>query len=80
MSHPDWLCHDCKDCTLCIEEYYMVHDSMWERHGVDLDMLCIGCLEKRIGRILKKTDFTKYPVNTDLTMRRSSRLRTRLGQ
>jgi hypothetical protein len=58
----------------------MVQDSIWEQYGVDLDMLCIGCLEDRIGRQLKKTDFTKFPINTDLAWRRSERLRNRLGQ
>jgi hypothetical protein len=27
-------------------------------------MACIGCLESRIGRSLKSTDFTDAPVNT----------------
>jgi hypothetical protein len=29
----------------------------------DVDFLCVGCLESRLGRTLVPGDFTKVPVN-----------------
>jgi hypothetical protein len=65
----------CADClTSTIDEYYMVTDEVWflawsgwrcprpPETGLD-HMLCIRCLERRIGRTLTCVDFTKYPVN-----------------
>lgn len=57
-------CLDCSVNTCFIDEYYMVFDEVWllanpARKG----MLCIRCLEKRIGRELVSNDFTGAPVN-----------------
>lgn len=43
----------------------MVHDFLWKKTGLDYDdgMLCIGCLEQRLGRQLTWEDFTTAPVN-----------------
>jgi len=59
------LCVDCGRSTLKIKEYYMVHDSIWESAGMDKNggMLCLDCLEKRLGRNLNESDFPDYPVN-----------------
>lgn len=76
----DFLCHDCHRNTL--DEYYMVHDSIWGESKVPTRaLLCIGCLEKRIGRKLKPEDFTNAPVNDPgvFPMGRSVRLTERLG-
>jgi hypothetical protein len=64
---------ECVDCGRntshwCgIDEYYMVHDAVWLQTGLAKfeGMLCIGCLERRIGRKLCRDDFTNYPINTD---------------
>jgi hypothetical protein len=72
---------NCVDCLRnTIDEYYMVHDVVWEAarmqpHG---GMLCIGCLETRLGRTLTADDFTNYPINRDAFSHRSARLRHRL--
>jgi hypothetical protein len=42
--------------------------------------LCIGCLERRLGRILTCADFTDAPVNWMPKWRRSARLNARLQQ
>jgi hypothetical protein len=42
-------------------------------------MLCIGCLENRIGRKLRRTDFSEYPINNDGKYPRSERLKNRLS-
>lgn len=59
----DWECKDCGVDTR--NEYYMVHDSIWKSAGLPLDggLLCVSCLEQRLGRGLIAADFTSYPVN-----------------
>ena len=75
-------------CALCevntreIHEYYMVHADIWQKHGAGYGMLCVGCLEDRMGRRLSAEDFTDAPVNTDPEdnhWKRSPRLRDRLN-
>ena len=72
-------CADCSVCTVRLNEYYMVHDDVWEqawagrRESWQLlqaasrlsvwEILCIGCLEQRIGRTLMASDFIDAPVN-----------------
>jgi len=54
---------DCVDCGMDTGkkgEYYMVHDKIWMLSGLgsyNSKMLCLNCLEKRIGRPLTKDDF-----------------------
>ena len=44
-------CAACGVNTLHINEYYMVTDEVWEAAWPqDRGMLCIGCLENRLGR------------------------------
>jgi hypothetical protein len=59
----------------------MVKDHVWyvEARMPDQGQLCIGCLERRIGRRLKRRDFTNYPVNFSSPWRQSMRLKVRLG-
>ena len=45
----------CEDCGSNYDEYYMVQNDIWKTYGAGGSMLCIGCLEKRMGR--------KLPVN-----------------
>jgi hypothetical protein len=59
----NWLCTDCGVDTQEIGEYYMVTDSCWKKAG-DVDgMLCVGCIEKRLGRRLTARNFTSCPLN-----------------
>lgn len=60
-------CFDCSANTLHLDEFYMVHDEIWDSalpKNQRNRMLCIGCLEKRIGRLLTPNDFTDAPINT----------------
>ena len=73
-----FLCLDCRVDTSAIGEYYSVHPRLWaqatspvERRG----MLCIGCLEARLGRRLTPADFTAALINK--VGGRSARLRNR---
>ena len=62
-------CDDCGNDTspsTGIAEYYMVADGVWQEgvaKGKPVDTLCIGCLEKRLGRELVAADFSGYPLN-----------------
>lgn len=49
---------DCDDCRMStFGEFYMVHDRLWDQYGSE-GMLCVGCLESRMGRQLVTEDFT----------------------
>lgn len=82
-----YLAFNCWDCTVNtydIGEYYMVTDELWELATIYADnecpsdvMLCIGCLENRIGGKLVASDFPDYPINRGF-FEYSTRLRERL--
>ena len=79
----------CADCGLDVidaGEWYMVHDQIWqrawghiERSAPGSQILCVGCLENRIGRALAPSDFPDVPTNKLDDSRMSYRLLTRLG-
>lgn len=57
-------CLDCGIDTADSHEYYMVKDRLWRKANPKMDgMLCITCLESRLGRVLTYKDFTRAPVN-----------------
>ncbi len=68
-----WACVDCGRLTR--DEYYNVHDHVWPLDP-DGGMLCVGCLEHRIGRRLVGGDFPDVPINDPRGA--SPRLRARL--
>lgn len=37
----------------------MVHDHLWAQAGTTDGFLCIGCLERRLGRRLQSRDFAR---------------------
>jgi hypothetical protein len=51
-------------------EVYIVHNHVWQKAGMPEwsysgeGCLCIGCLERRIGRPLGPDDFPDHPFNT----------------
>ena len=78
-------CLDCGVNTSEIEEYYMLHDRVWrsvtnqnERYG----MLCLGCIERRLGRLLEPTDFADVALNNrkSLSKHGSERMLDRLKE
>jgi len=73
----NFYCLDCGVNTNFIDEYYMVNKDVWKKSKGKKGMLCIGCLEKRIGRRLLPEDFTDVPVNK-LPDPRSARLDDRI--
>jgi hypothetical protein len=61
----DWTCYDCGADTL--SEYYMVWDEVWTKAGARDEfgfLLCVGCLERRLGRRLGAEDFTDALINS----------------
>ncbi len=58
-----WLCLDCGADA----EGYMVHDWVWRRTRLDPEargeFLCFACLGTRLGRRLRRTDFSDVPAN-----------------
>jgi hypothetical protein len=78
-----FACADCGVCTLAIGEYYMVEDTLWEqawagRQRQGPELLCIGCLEARIGRSLVAGDFKRVPLNDPEGPEISTRMQDRL--
>ena len=63
----------------------MVHASLWPLPKANVVtevgyFLCIGCLERRLGRLLTPLDFTDAPLNRlDDFAEKSDRLLNRLG-
>lgn len=77
-----WHCLGCGVSTAKdgVNEYYMVQAAVWhEAHPKRKGMLCIGCLEKRLGRRLTPEDFTSAPINS-IKEWHSERLRSRIEE
>jgi hypothetical protein len=62
-------------------EVYIVKDAVWKAAGMEPygGCLCIGCLEKRIGRKLKRKDFVRGHIFNDPRVPCTERLRDRRG-
>jgi len=72
---------DCVDCdTNTSYEHYFVKNEIW--HGLakmtEVGMLCVGCIELRIGRKLSPEDFTDAHINNPKTHPMTERLRSRI--
>lgn len=78
-SRRKWKCLDCSvDCGK-IGEHYMLADDVWFSIAEsDRGMLCVGCLEGRLGRRLVSSDFNDSYVNQSNFGVRSARLTERL--
>jgi len=76
-DRSSFLCLDCGVDTGAIDEEYRVTNELWARANPDrAGMLCIGCLEKRLGRELTPDDFRCWD---DRDHPKSERLLKRLG-
>lgn len=64
MGRSKFRCLKCGVDTGKIGEYYMLKDEIWFIvHNSKVGMLCIGCVEKILGRSLTKSDFNDSHVN-----------------
>lgn len=78
-SRRKFLCLDCRIDTGKIHEHYMLVDSTWfSIHASNQGMLCIGCVEKRLGRALVSSDFNNSHVNNPKLYPMSARLLSRI--
>lgn len=78
-SRRKFLCMDCRVDTGRINEHYMLVDSTWNKiHGSKFGMLCIGCVENRLGRALNPSDFNNSHVNNPRLYPMSARLLNRI--
>lgn len=77
------ICTDCSVETSSragIAEWYMVEHHVWHLATSNYnDILCIGCLENRLGRKLVPEDFSPVPLNFP-DFPKSERLADRLGR
>ncbi len=74
-------CACCGEDTQKIGEYFDVKDAIWQEAGKQFakKILCVGCLEEKLGRALVPDDFSNALVNHNLA-RKSARLRQRKGK
>lgn len=77
-SKRKWLCLDCGENTKF--EHYFVKNDVWFKMAKmgECGMLCVGCLEARIGRILVPSDFTDCHINNWRKNAMSTRLVSRI--
>lgn len=65
MKKYKYPCFQCgKDTFKDDKDYYMVINDLWEKYGVGEKMLCMDCMEERLGHKVTKGDLTNCPVNT----------------
>ncbi len=78
-SKTKWICLDCRENTSKMKEHYFVRTALWmDAVGQESGMLCVGCLEARMGRTLTPDDFTDAHINNPRKNAMSDRLRRRI--
>lgn len=79
-SRRKFQCVDCRVDTGKIHEHYFVHTHLWLTVMPSVNgMLCIGCIEKRLGRSLTARDFTDATINNPRYEPKSQRLMARMA-
>lgn len=78
-SRRKFLCLDCGVDTGRLLEHYFVETALWlSVVSSTLGMLCVGCLETRLGRRLVPSDFPAVWINDPRLEPKSQRLLSRL--
>lgn len=78
-KNSEFLCLDCKVDTAELGEYYIVRDATWlTANPQGNGMLCIACIEQRLGRELTYEDFAWVPLNLGNLFNGSDRLKNRM--
>ena len=72
---------ECEACgRFCRDEYYMLRTELWQEACQSNDMLCIGCVEDRLGRKLVPADFNLEDTHNLIKLWPPARpLKERLG-
>lgn len=79
MSRSKWKCKDCSIDTGKAREHYFLKDEVWSEASMGkVGMLCVGCVELRLARILAPSDFTSAWINNPRTQQMSLRLLSRI--
>ncbi len=67
MQLNGFNCMDCGKDTYQSREYYMLRNDVWRRICPDdyKGMLCLVCVEKRLGRALVLSDFPYWNINDE---------------
>ena len=73
ISDPDMCCRGCGVDVFAIDEFFELHDHVCELPD---GVLCVGCMERHLGRRLVAADFTNVDLRPAMY---SARLRDRLG-
>lgn len=80
MSRRRFRCLDCQIDTGKAHEHYFINTVTWlSVVQTTKGMLCIGCIETRLGRQLIAADFPKVSVNSPSYEPKSLRLLNRMG-
>lgn len=59
--HAMWEPELCRECQKPIRDCYMLKDELWRQAGYGpLDLVCPGCLAKKLGRPLHAEDFQRW--------------------
>lgn len=78
-SRRKFKCVDCNVDTGKIHEHYFIHTDLWlTALNSKVGMLCIGCLENRLGRKLNREDFPSVSINNPRYEGKSNRLMDRM--
>jgi hypothetical protein len=59
-----WTCAECG--ISCREDYYMLEHTVWDKIAKRNELLHLKCVEKRLGRKLRKSDFMDIPFNKEV--------------
>jgi hypothetical protein len=78
-----YRCNDCSVNVVTAGEFYMLRPEIWgDQLGLGWDdNLCIGCLEKRLGRKVALVDmgcFPRYPWMKPLSVRLLHRMHSQV--
>ena len=64
VSRAKFLCVDCDKDTGKSGEFYFIHTELWLSVMPTINgMLCLDCLESRLGRMLNPSDFPNNHIN-----------------
>lgn len=57
---------DCRKSTFAVHEIFQLTDRVWRRaNPLIVGILCLDCVEKRLGRLLHATDFAPSAINVN---------------